>query len=1057
MSPFPAPGVTIDFLQDETTSGYGKDHNNVSYTSSAPGTDWSHDDFGEEDHETVDGGGHANTTYNTSTNDGHGNMSIISESDYVTDTFDDRFNNSDSGGETITDSANTETSDTEGDSDTETDTLHATTNETNTAHDVYTSTFPSGLVAKATYDDNGSTDAVTYDLSDYLTDAHSSSLGTGVSDTKSGGFSAKSVNVENDHIQEGVNFTGKDSNGTLLALVETASQNDTVTDTQSNINTLNSDGSDSDTIGDIRTARGTVTDSVTGTVTSVDPTTGNATTLAYQDTLTDTGSSSSSDGDIVTQTANGASTNTAGHTDGGSDTFTWAISETETQTDKNGNSIGSSDSNTDSGSGTETFSNGVVTSATLNAAAGNNNRNTGAAVANAVGTTSTAQATPSAGATNGTSGKRMAPVGGYEAPWWSGVQGFAHGFFVTGSKAIVNQSAKAVGGLVSLGRWEPGNLIGVNPQTDIGYDSAAVPARIAAESTIAAATMGASNLGRAGQVLNAVDTAGNLVNGTAGVVDVVQTGQVTLKNVTQIATGGIAVVQVVGASRSIAKGCPGHGPNCFVAGTKVLIQSEGSGTVECIGWRGTAPTDSESGLASVVMIGAAIALGVAKSKLKEEDEEQSKSRLPRKRPQGRRTDDGGRPRDFYDTDADDMTATGSGMTRVTPNNTPGIASGEQRGQSGRSWVSRTLTTAALFFIIVGGWVGTHASRSNQSSNAIASVSEVNRQSTLAASMNIEDVRPGQRVVGRNPIRKQTQAPSQIDAASWRLFRLEMVQDGTFYELAFLRPESWTSGTSYQVTGTIPLVLEELGLNGEATVVDIEPCPPLEPDDGTGRMLVTGTMKHLASNVLDLEIDGESRPLGVTSTHPMWSEDRKDFVPAGKLQVGEHLRRNDGSLAQVQRITPQQGPSVNVYNLEVDGEHVFHVGDGTLLVHNDCSIDTQIGMSKPSQKPHTGVLESSAAPNNAFNAAQAGGKHAGFLKNYAGKSASELKSGIASLQKQIAEHADKIANPEKYIPNFKQLDPRQQAALLGNKWPSDIARLQEQADILQGLLKLLGGS
>ena len=376
------------------------------------------------------------------------------------------------------------------------------------------------------------------------------------------------------------------------------------------------------------------------------------------------------------------------------------------------------------------------------------------------------------------------------------------------------------------------------------------------------------------------------------------------------------------------------------------------------------------------MIGAAIALGVAKSKPKEEDEEESKARRPRKRPQGRRTDDGGRPRDFDDTDADDMTATGSGMTRLTPNNTPEIASGEQRGQSGRSWVSRTLTTAALFFIVVGGWVGTHASRSNQPSNAIASVSDVNRQSTLAASMNIEDVRPGQRVVGRNPLRNQTQAPSQIDPTTWRLFRLEMVQDGTFYELAFLRPESWTNGTCYQVRGTIPLVLEEVGLNGEATVVDIEPCPPLEPDDGTGRMLVTGTMKHLASNVLELEIDGESQPLGVTSTHPMWSEDRKNFVPAGKLQVGEQLRKSERSLAQVQRITLQRGPSVNVYNLEVDGEHVFHVGGGTLLVHNECSIDTQIGMSKPSQKPHTGVLENNATPQSALAGS---GPKSGFLE------------------------------------------------------------------------------
>jgi RHS repeat-associated protein len=84
-------------------------------------------------------------------------------------------------------------------------------------------------------------------------------------------------------------------------------------------------------------------------------------------------------------------------------------------------------------------------------------------------------------------------------------------------------------------------------------------------------------------------------------------------------------------------------------------------------------------------------------------------------------------------------------------------------------------------------------------------------------------------------------------------------------------------------------------------------------------------------------------------------------------------------------------------------------------------------------------------------AQGGGQHAGFLKNYAGKPSAELRKAIASLEKQIAEHQACIANPEKKIPNFKQLDPRQQKALLESKWPGDIQRQQEQADILRGLL------
>ena len=98
-----------------------------------------------------------------------------------------------------------------------------------------------------------------------------------------------------------------------------------------------------------------------------------------------------------------------------------------------------------------------------------------------------------------------------------------------------------------------------------------------------------------------------------------------------------------------------------------------------------------------------------------------------------------------------------------------------------------------------------------------------------------------------------------------------------------------------------------------------------------------------------------------------------------------------------------------------------------------------------------VQTMTVAAKGTLQVAQEGGRHAGLLKNYVGKSPAELQKGIASLQKQIAEHQGKIANPEKFIPNFKQLDLRQQKALLESKWPGDIQRQQEQADILRGLL------
>jgi hypothetical protein len=81
----------------------------------------------------------------------------------------------------------------------------------------------------------------------------------------------------------------------------------------------------------------------------------------------------------------------------------------------------------------------------------------------------------------------------------------------------------------------------------------------------------------------------------------------------------------------------------------------------------------------------------------------------------------------------------------------------------------------------------------------------------------------------------------------------------------------------------------------------------------------------------------------------------------------------------------------------------------------------------------------------------GGKHAGFFKNYLGRSTPEIERGIVSIEKQIAEHQAKIRNPAAYIDDWATLDPRQQQALLNNKWPGDIARQQEQLEILHGIL------
>ena len=77
--------------------------------------------------------------------------------------------------------------------------------------------------------------------------------------------------------------------------------------------------------------------------------------------------------------------------------------------------------------------------------------------------------------------------------------------------------------------------------------------------------------------------------------------------------------------------------------------------------------------------------------------------------------------------------------------------------------------------------------------------------------------------------------------------------------------------------------------------------------------------------------GLDKPLGVTANHPIYSVDRRDFVRASELRLGETLRHLTGT-TQITRIAPIPGEQP-VHNLEVHGHHVYHVTNVGVLVHN----------------------------------------------------------------------------------------------------------------------------
>jgi hypothetical protein len=168
------------------------------------------------------------------------------------------------------------------------------------------------------------------------------------------------------------------------------------------------------------------------------------------------------------------------------------------------------------------------------------------------------------------------------------------------------------------------------------------------------------------------------------------------------------------------------------------------------------------------------------------------------------------------------------------------------------------------------------------------------------------------------------------------------------ELELLRSLDWIEDYGAHVGGSVFLDMPEMGVEGSAEVLSIEPCPPFE--EGEGR-LVTGTFKHTSGEIYDLRLQGESEPIGVTATHPFWSVDREAWVSAIDLEIGETLKTLAGTTV-VQSRSKREEPET-VYNIEVEGDHCYRVGESGVLVHNASlpgpavSAGTDYGCGKPS--------------------------------------------------------------------------------------------------------------
>jgi hypothetical protein len=197
---------------------------------------------------------------------------------------------------------------------------------------------------------------------------------------------------------------------------------------------------------------------------------------------------------------------------------------------------------------------------------------------------------------------------------------------------------------------------------------------------------------------------------------------------------------------------------------------------------------------------------------------------------------------------------------------------------------------------------------------------------------IDQIRVGDRVAVEDaPTDEDLSFGDDVDPATWRRVLLRAPKDdGGWSDVTLLRPAAWLEANEVRRGAIIDLFILECGIDAPAEVLSVSECPPIAPGDGR---IVTGTFRHHSRNIVDVFVAGLPEPIGTTVNHPFWSEDRQSFVSAGDLQSGERLLGLDGPSVVTAVVPRIEGATV--YNLEVQVDHVYHVGSAGLLVHNAC--------------------------------------------------------------------------------------------------------------------------
>jgi len=235
-------------------------------------------------------------------------------------------------------------------------------------------------------------------------------------------------------------------------------------------------------------------------------------------------------------------------------------------------------------------------------------------------------------------------------------------------------------------------------------------------------------------------------------------------------------------------------------------------------------------------------------------------------------------------------------------------------------------------------------------------------STPKGPVKIEELRVGDKVTTTGVAKDKPDGWTAVDPKRWRVIKLLMPDpkgSEDVYEIELLRSLKWIREVGAAPGRWIEMSLPEMGLTGLAKVAAITACPKIKADPGR---VVLMTVTHLDQGVMEVEFAGLKKALEPTASHPLFSEDRNDWVAAGQLRVDERIRTKIGT-ARIEAIRWKSG-EYRVYNIEVEQDHAYFVSEIELLSHkaNPCKVVEISASRHPEAAKHIAEAQKAGHPS-----------------------------------------------------------------------------------------------